>query len=203
VYRFLCALLEFSQPRLFQPWFFGQFQLSLPAQRSGSSPFRSWSRNAKASLLGKHGPFSLAHPVHAKMRECLCVPSRRSPFSPARTPRTPRRAPFPSEHRLTMDPSKPVRLPLLWKWMAAFSRLAMDGWPCRCGRPGDGETQCPKVYSNGRPSSLVFSSHEVDSPRLRLARGAVRCHGDRPFSPAQPWRAKTRLFPRAMARRNV
>jgi hypothetical protein len=61
------------------------------------------------------------------MRECLCVPSRRSPFSPARTPRTPRRAPFPSEHRLTMDPSKPVRLPLLWKWMAAFSRLAMDG----------------------------------------------------------------------------
>jgi hypothetical protein len=78
-----------------------------------------------------------------------------------------------------------------------------DGWPCRCGRPGDGEKQCPKVYSNGRPSSLVFSSHEVDSPRLRLARGAARCHGDRPFSPAQPWRAKTRLFPRAMARRNV
>ena len=31
-YLRLCALLEFSQSRLFQPCFFGQFQLSFPAQ---------------------------------------------------------------------------------------------------------------------------------------------------------------------------
>ena len=31
-HRLLCALLEFSQSRLCQPCFFGQFQLSLPAK---------------------------------------------------------------------------------------------------------------------------------------------------------------------------
>ena len=36
------------------------------------------------------------------------------------------------------------------------------------------------------PSLLVFSSHEVDSPCLRLARGAARCHGDRPSHPPNP-----------------
>jgi hypothetical protein len=35
VYGVLCALLEFSQPRFYNRGFFGQFQLSFPAQRSG------------------------------------------------------------------------------------------------------------------------------------------------------------------------
>jgi hypothetical protein len=51
----LYALLEFSQARLFQPCFFGQFQLSFPAQPSGSSPLRLWSRNAKGIPFEKRG----------------------------------------------------------------------------------------------------------------------------------------------------
>ena len=51
---------------------------------------------------------------------------------------------------------------------------------------GDGETHCSKVYSNGRSKLACFSSPEVDSPCLRLARGAARCHGDRPSHPPSP-----------------
>src|SRR5688500_11846994 len=71
------------------------------------------------------------------------------------TLRTPRGALCPCEHRPTVDLSKPVRLPLLWKWMAAFSRPVVDAWPCRCGRRGDGETHCSKVRSND-PSKLAY-----------------------------------------------
>jgi hypothetical protein len=41
LYNSVIALLEFPQARLFNRCFFGQFQLSFPAQRSGSSPLRS------------------------------------------------------------------------------------------------------------------------------------------------------------------
>jgi hypothetical protein len=61
----------------YQPWFFGQFQLSFPAQRSGSSPLRSWSRNAKASLSEKRQPRSnTAKTVSIRSRSERLIRSR-------------------------------------------------------------------------------------------------------------------------------
>jgi hypothetical protein len=44
--------------------------------------------------------------------------------------------------------SKLAAFPLKWMWMSASMRFAVDAWPCRLGRRGDGETQCSKVRSD-------------------------------------------------------
>ena len=100
------------------------------------------------------------------------------------------------------------------KWMAAFPRLAVDAWSCRCGRPGDGETQCSKVRSND-PSKLARSPFgagliglllrawtSTDFLQIRLiwrARSASK--GDQQPSPLSLWRARSVSFLRRLLRR--
>jgi len=54
---------------------------------------------------------------------------------------------------------------LLWKWMAAFPRLAVDAWPCRCGRHS---------YPPDRPIALQSITRDAAFSQLAMARRNVR-----------------------------
>jgi hypothetical protein len=60
--------------------------------------------------------------------------------------------------------------------MAAFPRLAVDAWPCRCGRPSDGETQCSKVRLDEVQDGPSLRSQATTGPCGLSSAGAKGGH---------------------------